>query len=371
MRRLAALTFLAAGVLLVLGFAGDSFRGGAERAEAANTTEVRYGPFTLPAATAEGPGELHNTIVRDGSCSWLTDIFAHCLDQPVPPPCTNCYITGMVVDMVDAGTNMSVNHMNGGMLHHVVNVNFDRDDPTCPPSLFGKTINQLGFSEGGNERFFASGNERTAMNLPPGYGYRVNSGDDWGLIFHLMNMTPQPRDIELKYTFTWVSGGVEAVKPIWFDIDQCDDSEVDVAAGYSDIHWEWNSTLQGRIVAIGGHLHDYGISIALENASTGETICNSVAGYAAGSPYAPVGTAPNPDANHAATSNVVTSDPLGLHMFHGHISDHTTCEPFSYVRGPRWWGLIPGNKLRVHAQYYRPNATDHDMGIMIAYMDLQ
>jgi hypothetical protein len=359
------------GILLAVVVAGDAVTRSADPAEAATTTSVRYGPFHLPAGTMSGPGQLHNTIVREGSCSWLTDIFAHCLNQPVPPPCTDCYITGMVADIVIAGTDTSLNHMNGGMLHHVVNLNFSRNDPTCPPNLFGNTINQLGFSEGGNERFFASGNERTPMDLPPGYGYRVNSGDEWGLIFHLMNMAPEARDVELEYTFTWVSSGVQPVKPIWFDIDQCGDSEVDLPAGYSDVHWDWNSRLQGTIVAIGGHVHDYGLSIALVNASTGENICTSVAGYAPESPYAPVGPGTGADAAHPVSTNVVTSDPLGLHMFHGHISDMTTCEPFSYVRGPRWWGIIPGHKLALHTQYYRPDANDHDMGIMIAYMHLQ
>ena len=370
MRKLLALSVVIALTVAAFSIASTA-ADDTDTAYAANQTTVRWGSFTIPAAGPGGPGELHNVIAKDSGCSWLTDLFVTCLEFPITKPCSDCYITGITPDLVDAGTDNSLNHANGGMLHHVVNVNFDRNDPTCPPNLFGKTIQQLGAVEGGNERFFAAGNERTIMNLPDGYGYRVNGGDEWGLIFHIMNMTPQPREVEFKYTFNWVSGGVEPVKPIWFDIDQCEDSEVDMAAGYNDVHWDWRSSLNGTIVGIGGHVHDYGISIALENVSRGENICTSVAGYSAGSPYAPVGPGSGADVNHPVSANVVTSDPFGLHNYHGHISDMTVCDPFKFVRGPRWWGLIPGNLLRLHTQYYRPNATDHDMGIMVAFMDLQ
>lgn len=378
MRRLLALVAVA-GLLLAFGaFNGSDFAsaakggkggggGGGGRGE--QTATMRYGPFTIPAATLSGPGQIHNMIAREGSCSWLTGLFAECSNTPIPPPCTNCYITGITPDLVDAGTDNSLNHMNGGMLHHVVNVNFGNNDPTCPPNLFGATVQQLGWSEGGNERWFASGNERTPAPLPPGYGYYVDSSDDWGLIFHIMNMTPQARTVEFKYTFTYVTKGVEPVQPIWFDIDQCNDSEVDMAAGYSDVHWDWTSTLTGTIIGIGGHVHDYGIDISLENVTQGTTICDSVAGYAADSPYAPVGPGAG-DANHAASANVVTSDPLGLHNFHGHISDMTVCAPNAFIDGDTGW-FDSGDLLRLHTQYYRPNATDHDMGIMIAYMDVQ
>lgn len=371
MRKLFVLSLLVAGLFVVLATVGNNLTGN-DTTFAANETTVRWGPFTIPAADANGPGQLQNTIAKDSGCSWITDLFAECVEVPIEKPCEDCYITGITPDLVDAGTDNSLNHANGGMLHHIVNMNFDRSDPTCPPNIFALSnpIQLLGAIEGGNERYFASGNERTLMDLPAGYGYKVNPGDEWGIIFHIMNMTPQPREVEFKFTYRWVNSA-QAVKPIWFDIDQCKDSEVELPGGYSDTHWEWNSSLQGTIVAIGGHVHDYGISIALENASTGENICTSVAGYSEGSSFAPVGPGSGADVNHPVDTNVVTSDPFGLHHYHGHISDMTTCEPFSYVRGPRWWGIIPGHKLRLHTQYYRPGPNDHDMGIMVAYMHLQ
>lgn len=44
-----------------------------------------------------------------------------------------------------------------------------------------KRINQLGLVQGGNERFFAAGNERTINRLysTGNYGYHVKAGDMW------------------------------------------------------------------------------------------------------------------------------------------------------------------------------------------------
>ena len=55
------------------------------------------------------------------------------------------------------------------------------------------------------------------------------------------------------------------------------------------------------------------------------------------------------------------SDPLGLGNYAGHISDMTICHPHSRTN--------KNQTMRVHAQIHRPNETDHDMGIMVGYLD--
>jgi hypothetical protein len=328
-------------------------------ASLAATTTVRWGPIVLPAADANGPGQVHNEVAGvSGFAELLVGIFQSTADYSVTKPCSNCYITRIQPNLVfEDGT--AANFNTGVMLHHVVNVNYDRPDITCPPG-FSNMINLLGLVIGGNERFFAAGNERTIMTLPSGYGYKVGSGDDWGLIYHLMNMNPEPKTVYFEYTFDWQSSGLTKTRSMWLDIDQCDDSEADIPAGYSDTHWDWNADRSGRIVSIGGHVHDYGISIAFYNQSRGENIFTSVAGYAAGSPYVPVGPGSGADAAHPTGYNTVASDPLGLANYAGHISDMTVGHPFGRVK--------KGNTVRLHTQINRPDATDHDMGIMVAYM---
>jgi hypothetical protein len=244
----------------------------------------------------------------------------------------------------------------------VVNVNFSRSDPTCPPGI-GNLINLLGLLQGGNERFFASGDERTINHLytAGSYGYPVRAGDRWGLIYHLMNMMPEPVNVEFKFTFSWVRAA-SRVDPVWLDVDQCGDSERSIPSGYSDLHWSTRTARSGTLVAVGGHAHDYSISVSLENATRGRYSCVSVAGYAPGSPFAPAGPGPGTP-GHPVAANTVTSTghpnaPIEAYM--GHISDYTTCEPNAS------FGF--GDLIRVHAQYSHPTGDDGAMGIMVAYV---
>ena len=341
--------------------------GGAPAAagQAQTTTSITYGPFTVPAAQGPGqPGQLDNAIVRQGGCRTLD----FCLDMPVTKPCEDCFITEIVPDLVDASTGETINFASGGMLHHVVAVNWSAPDATCPPSLGPGLINWLGLSEGGNERFFASGNERTVLALPEPYGLRVDRGDDWGLIAHLMNMTDAPRQVGLKFTFTWApaGSGLEPVTPVWLDIDNCGDSEVDLPQGYSDTEWDWRSTLAGQFVAMAGHLHDNGISIAAENASRDEGICTSLAGYEEGSPFAPVGPGAGTDPLHPADWWQMTSSDhpsATLASYLGHIAGMSGCLPSA--------GVDVGDTIRLHAQYnlgQNAHMQGGQMGIMVAYL---
>jgi hypothetical protein len=255
----------------------------------AETSTVRWGPIVLPAADANGPGQVHNEVAgTSGLASLLIGLFQSVANYDVDLPCTNCYITHIQPNLVLAdGTTANFN--NGTMLHHVVNMNYSRPDITCRPNLFSsEPIKLLGGAAGGNERFFAAGNERTIMDVDDGYGYYVGSNDNWGLVYHLMNMQPVEKTVYFEYTFEWepASGSsLDRTRPIWVDIDQCDDSEADAYAGYNDLEWSWKSDRSHTMVTIGGHLHDYGVSIAWTNESTGQNSCTSVAGYAAGSPY--------------------------------------------------------------------------------------
>ena len=326
-----------------------------------HVTKVRWGPFTVPGATNNGPGQLDNAIVREGGCSVI-----QCIDVPVRKPCRGCFVTRIVPNLVDAHTGQTVNFNNGGMLHHAVNVNWSRPDASCPPGRGPGPINWLGELQGGNERFFATGNERTISSFPRGYGLPVRSGDEWGLILHLMNMTPQPREVALEYTFTWTRKRLKPVTPLWLDIDNCGDSEFDVPVGYSDTHWDWRSTLSGRIVAIGGHVHDNGLGVSAENVTRHSPICSSRAGYAPGSAFAPAGPGPGADPLHPRWWWEMRSSDhpqVSLESYMGHIAGATGC------RGNAGW-LSAGDTVRLHARYNvgDPARGKDVMGIMVAYV---
>lgn len=273
------------------------------------TKTVRYGSYTIPAM-----GHLDNR-----------------LNLWVNKPCSNCTITSMQPNLVYAdGTRANVN--NGPMLHHMVLASQFRSDPTCSGNLLGLV----------GERFFAAGNERTVIEFPAGYGYRVGFLDQWNLIYDLMNMDMQPKTVYIEMTFKYVSGtgGLEALRPVWLDIDQCGDSEYSIPAGTSDTHWDWNVNVPGRIVAIGGHVHTegHGVRIEATNQTTGQSICNSVGAYGGAPDYV---------------------DMMGMPW----LSSMSRCiaNPVATVAS--------GNRVRIHSIYNSPEARNDVMGIMIAFID--
>ncbi|PCJ47547.1 MAG: hypothetical protein COA99_00620 [Moraxellaceae bacterium] len=340
-----------------------------------HTSVVRWGPVHLPAATAEGPGEADNEMAGIGAAGLgaIGKLFIAAsgysqADYDVATPCNDCFITGIKPNLVlPDGTTANFN--NGIMLHHVVNQNFSNTDVTCRPNPFGGLIQTAGFYSltGGNERFFAAGNERSYHAQADGFGYYIGKNDKWGLVYHLMNMKPEARDVYFEYTFTWEDAkgsDLKRVRPLWIDIDQCDNSEMPVAAGYVDTTWQWKNDRTHKVTHIGGHLHNYGISIAWKNESKNTNICTSVAGYSPGSTKVPVGTGTGEDDAHPIGYDTVTSDPLGLENYKGNISDMTVC-----TDGAAAFTNKKRDIMKVHSQTYRPSATDHDMGIMVAFME--
>jgi hypothetical protein len=192
----------------------------------------------------------------------------------VEKPCTNCYITKIVPDLVRADGSRA-GYSNNLVLHHMVLANRDagRTDATCP---------QLG-----SQRFFAAGDERTTTSLPAGYGYHIGPSSSWTLVWELMTMSPATETAYLEMTYSYVpdSTRLTDTEPLWLDIDQCGDSEFSVPAGNSTQTSTWTVNRPGKIVELHGHLHDYGVQIAIRNDTTGQPICTSTASYGQGPLY--------------------------------------------------------------------------------------
>jgi hypothetical protein len=166
-------------------------------------------------------------------------------------------------------------------LHHAVWLNLAREDITCP-----------GFPA---DRFFATGKERTPMNLPDGYGYYWDNQAGsypgyWAMNVHLDGMHKgYSTDVWLKLNMDFEPGAPEAmtdISPLWLDVDNCSDSEYDVTKGQNeDGRWRdtrvWRYTMpaSGRFVQLAGHLHDGGVALKLWNITTGERVFTSRAIY--------------------------------------------------------------------------------------------
>ncbi len=74
------------------------------------------------------------------------------------------------------------------------------------------------------ERFIAAGEEKTALELPPGYGYRYRPTDAWYLNYMIHDLTPKPFKVFLTYDVDFVpatsplADGMKDVHPIWLDV---------------------------------------------------------------------------------------------------------------------------------------------------------
>jgi hypothetical protein len=295
-------------VLLATASPGQTAEAAADRSAQSATSStrvVRYGPYTIPAATTAGPGTITNQ-----------------LRLAVPRPCVDCYITSFTPDLVYGDGTPATMDTGGAMLHHFVLANQFRRDATCGNAWLGLI----------GERFFASGDERTAVSLPPGYGYRVRWYDSWNLIADLMNMGPAAQTvyIQLRVTVRPSWEPVRAVRPVWLDVDQCGDSEYTIPAGVSDTHWDWNVNVPGAVVAMIGHVHGHGVRVEATNESLGgASICNSLATLAA-------------DMHHVESMSTCTGDPLAV--------------------------VQAGQTVRLHSIYDSPHPADDVMGIMLGYV---
>ncbi|MEX2539933.1 MAG: hypothetical protein WD646_14900 [Actinomycetota bacterium] len=264
-----------------------------------------YGPFLLNASD-QGGMDHYNRIL------------------PLVAPCVNCLITSIRPDLVYADGS-SANLDTGPMLHHTVLADPFRPDPTCARD---EGVGIVG------HRLFAAGNERTSGMLPEGYGFS-NQSPIWIGIFEIMNHAPTSKLVLFKIDITYVpmsDPSTKAAVPIWLDVDNCADSQFGVPKGESHTKWKWKSNLTGRIVGAGGHVHNGGISITLSNATKGELMCTSLAGY---------GTKP---------------------AYMGSVESMSICQH------DRIGTVRAGEDLLLDTYYNMSAAANDVMGIMIAYV---
>src|SRR5262249_20252879 len=119
------------------------------------------------------------------------------------------------------GRPLPISHI---MLHHIVFLNAGdgarpRHDGTCGQfTLWDSTSLLPAFAE----RFYAAGEERAQMHLPPGYGYPIERDDHWVLVWMLMNHRQLPDTAYVRYTMTVQTDvSLKPVVPYWLDVANC------------------------------------------------------------------------------------------------------------------------------------------------------
>jgi hypothetical protein len=170
-------------------------------------------------------------------------------------------------------------------LHHVVWLNPNERDMTCPSGFW-------------RERFFASGKERTALELPAGFGYHwdnqpndVTGTPTWAINYHLDGHHSGVQETWIKLTIGFTSEAdapdMTSITPVWLDVDNCSDSEFNIRKGdgrrgVARRSWTYDMPASGRFVALAGHLHDGGIELRLRNLTAGRGVFTSKPTYRKG-----------------------------------------------------------------------------------------
>jgi len=141
------------------------------------------------------------------------------LKGPIPKPPVNGYITKMETDIVDATTGDPV-PISRLMLHHIVFLNVFKADNTCSGFTDFDSRTEISFGTA-PQRFYAAGEERMKLALPPGYGYQHGTGDTWAMTYMLMNHRAVPDNALIQYKVTVESDPLTPVQPWWMDIKDC------------------------------------------------------------------------------------------------------------------------------------------------------
>lgn len=151
----------------------------------------------------------------------------------------------------------------GRLLHHVAFYNTARPDFVCPNK---------------QEHIFGAGGEMNDWPATPGYGYPVRRGDRIRIsgMFHNPTASSYPQaylEVRMEYTRgESAATPLRSVYPTWLDAKSCGDSSYDLKPGRNVTTGDVTLNYSGILLGVGGHMHDYGRELLLENLTRKQTV---------------------------------------------------------------------------------------------------
>ena len=171
------------------------------------------------------------------------------------------WVRGYSVQLCD-GDAVGGKALAQGMVHHVGLANYNRRELLYPMV----------------ERLMAAGKETPRVSLPGNVGVPLTRGDTLGLYsaFHDVD----GHTVERAYvivTLPWIAAGKAhpiVVMPFFADANSVigGTSAWDLKPGRSEQRSEFIMPLNGSLLALGGHVHDYARSVRLEDAENGKVL---------------------------------------------------------------------------------------------------
>jgi hypothetical protein len=199
--------------------------------ESSHTITLRIGPMTLPANTS------HMKMPQPPDLVWTIPIAG--------------WLLAYHPKLVDA----SGNSVPGTVLHHVAFWNENRSDFLCPNK---------------EEHIFGAGSELTDWAPIPGFGYRVEKGDQIRIETMVHNPTATSYEkvfleVAIPYLNDASPAPVKNFYPTWMDVKSCGNSSYDLPPGPSKKVGTVPIKYSGILLGVGGHMHDYGLQLTLED----------------------------------------------------------------------------------------------------------
>ncbi len=208
-------------------------------------------------------GGMHHAVAKGVKLDAKVDAAAHTVTLRVGPMNLPAHTSHM--KMPQPSDLVWDVPMDGWVLHHVAFWNENRADFLCPNK---------------EEHIFGAGSEMTDWAEIPGYGYRVEKGNKIRVETMMYNPTATSYDkayLEVQIPYADANAGsvgkmIQNVYPAWMDVASCGNSGYDVPAGKSEKTGSVTVKYDGVLLGVGGHMHDYGKQIVLQDVSRKETV---------------------------------------------------------------------------------------------------
>lgn len=213
-------------------------------------------PATLELAADEATGELVFTLGPLHLPAHAThhDVAQVPLESAEVP--FDGWLHGFRVEMVTAdGQPVSPT-----VIHHINLIDLDRR------ALLAPIVN----------RVLAVGSETKPSSLPRSFGYPVHKGQRLGIFTGFHNPTATDYHaaymrLILTYTPAPASPAPKSIYSLWFDaqLEPGMQTDFDLPPGESKKSQDFTAPISGSVLGLGGHLHDYGVRLTLEDRTTG------------------------------------------------------------------------------------------------------
>jgi len=169
------------------------------------------------------------------------------------------WFRGFAIEIVDS-TGKPIDRR---LVHHLIAINFDRRQLLYPSY----------------ERIFGIGQETEDAYIPKSIGVPMKAKTKLGMYLAWANETGKDLEgvqvrLRLAYSPTNLNPRPLDALPIYMDVNLTvgKGNEFDVPVGRSEKAWEFSPPMNGRLIAVGGHIHDYGVQVRLEDAASGKVL---------------------------------------------------------------------------------------------------